>query len=121
MFKVHQGATVLPVTLESPDYAFGNATMPAISASATRDASGRVHLSLANADPNRSFPVTVKLAGIEAKAISGRVLTAPSINAHNTFDSPDTVSPKDFDDATLKGDMLEVNLPGKSVVVIELR
>jgi alpha-N-arabinofuranosidase len=121
MYKVHQGGTFLPVTLDSPPYGFGNGTIPAISASATRDNAGRVHLSIANADPNRSFTLNVKLAGLTPTSVSGRVLTAPSITAHNTFDAPDAVSPKDFDGAKLRGGQLEVSLPSKSVAVIALR
>jgi alpha-N-arabinofuranosidase len=95
--------------------------MAALSASATRSADGAIHLSVANADPNRSFVLSVTLAGIAAKSASGRMLTAPSMTAHNTFDAPDTVRPTTFDGATLKGDVLELRLPSKSVVVVDLR
>lgn len=121
MYKVHQGATFLPIALESPDYVFGRETIPAVSASATRDPAGRVHLSLVNTDPHTSFVLSVALAGIAPASISGRVLTASSMNAHNTFDAPDAVSPKAFDGATLKGKTLEVRLPAGSVVVVELQ
>ncbi|MEJ1971041.1 MAG: alpha-L-arabinofuranosidase C-terminal domain-containing protein [Lacunisphaera sp.] len=38
MFKVHQGAMCLALTLTTPDYAFGGEKIPAVSASASRDA-----------------------------------------------------------------------------------
>ena len=42
MYKVHQNATLLPLTLESDNYAYGDATLPAISATASRDGNGRI-------------------------------------------------------------------------------
>jgi alpha-N-arabinofuranosidase len=121
MFKAHQGGTSLPVDLRSPAYVFGGETIDALSASATRSADGSVHVSIANADPHRSFALAAKLVGISPASVAGRVLTAPAINAHNTFDAPDAVRPAAFDSALLKGDRLELLVPAKSVVVLELR
>lgn len=93
-----------------------------VSASATRAADdSAVHLSLANTSPAQSVTLTVKLAGVASKAVTGRVLTAPAMNAHNTFAAPDAVQPAAFDGASLKGDTLEVKLPAKSVVVLALK
>jgi alpha-N-arabinofuranosidase len=122
MFKVHQGGTLLPVDLQSPDYAFGKGKIPLVSASATRAADkSAVHLSLANTSPSQAVTVTVTLAGVAPKTVAGRVLTAPTINAHNTFAAPDAVRPVPFEGASLKGDSLEVKLPAKSVVILTLK
>ena len=48
------------------------------------------------------------------------MLTAPAINAINTFDQPTTVQPQPFAGATLTTDGLAVTLPAKSVVVLTL-
>jgi alpha-N-arabinofuranosidase len=122
MFKVHQGGTFLPVELQSPDYAFGPEKIPMVSASATRAADGSaVHLSLANTSPAQALTVSVKLAGLAPKTVAGRVLTAPAINAPNTFAAPNAVQPAAFEGATVKGDTLEVKLPARSVVVLALK
>ena len=121
MFKVHQGATSLAIDLKSPDYAVGEGKIPAVSASASRDAAGKVHLSLANTNPNASVSVTCTLAGVAAKSVSGTVLTAAAMNAHNTFAAPEAVKPAAFTGAKLAGESLSVTLPAKSVVVLELR
>ena len=122
MFKVHQGGTVLPVDVVSPDYAFGDQKIPAVSASATRTADGKaVYFSLANAHPRAAVTLTVSLAGYSPSAVTGRVLTAPAMNAYNTFAAPDAVMPAPFGGASLKGGTLEVRLRPKSVVVLELR
>jgi len=60
----------------------------------------------------------VRIAGAKAKKLSGRVLTAPGMNAHNTFNDPDAVKPADFSAmmATERG--FSVTLPPKSVVLV---
>ena len=50
-----------------------------------------------------------------------QVLTAPEMNAHNTFDQPDAVHPAVFHGATLKGNRLDITLPPKSVVVLSVK
>ncbi len=93
-----------------------------LSASATRAADGSaVHLSLANTSPAQAVTLTVKLAGVSPRSVAGRVLTAPEMNTHNTFEAPNSVQPAAFSGASIKGDTLEVNLPAKSVVVLALK
>jgi alpha-N-arabinofuranosidase len=122
MFKVHQGGTFLPVELQSPDYTFKDEKIPMVSASATQAADkSAVHLSLANTSPTQAATLSVKLAGIAPASVTGRILTAPAMNAHNTFPAPNAVQPAAFDGASIKGDMLEVKLPARSVVILTLK
>jgi alpha-L-arabinofuranosidase len=122
MLKVHQGGTFLPVELQAPDYVFGQEKIPMLSASATRAADGSaIHLSLANTSPAQALTLTVKLVGLTPKSVGGRILTATEMTAHNTFEAKDAVQPAAFGGATVKGDMLEVKLPAKAVVVLALR
>jgi alpha-N-arabinofuranosidase len=111
---------LLPLQLTSPDYAVGENKIPAVSASASRDAAGKIHVSLVNADPSHAIQIACKLTGVSATGVSGRILTAPAVNSHNTFAAPDVVKPAAFTGATLGGDTLSVALPAKSVVVLEL-
>jgi len=122
MFKVHQGGTFLPVDVASPDYVFGDQRIPAVSASATRAADGKtVHLSLVNSNPGQAITLKVGISGPAPTSATGRLLTAPTMQAHNTFDAPDAVRPVAFTALTLAAGVLEVKLPAKSVAIIELR
>ncbi|HZB46261.1 MAG TPA: alpha-N-arabinofuranosidase [Pyrinomonadaceae bacterium] len=121
MYKAHQGATFIPVELVAPEYKHGGPAVPSLHASASRDAGGRLHLSVVNLDPNRPAQVSLKVAGASAKNVKGRVLTAPAMNTVNTFDRPDAVKPAPFTAFELKGDQLTLNLPSKSVVVLEIQ
>ena len=121
MYKPFQDATVLPVEIKSPWYNKDQWVMPAVSASAVRDKAGVVHVALANLDPNRAHNVTATLSGVSASGVSGQVLTAPAMNALNSFDAPATVAPAPFSGARLDGGTLVVDLPPKSVVMLDLR
>jgi alpha-L-arabinofuranosidase len=120
MYKVHHDATMLPLTLESPDYVMGNEQLPAISASASKDQAGLVHLSLVNIDPNREVRVEVELKGKSSGKITGRLLTSEKMDSHNTFDRPGEVVPVDFEGARFRKGKLELTIPARSVVVIEV-
>jgi len=121
MYKVHQDATYLPVEVASPPYVFGDVSMPAVSATASRDTTGKVHLSLVNVDPHRPAQLVVHIPGLSAARVDGRVLTAAAMDAHNSFDQPDVVKPARFTGAKLERNDLTLILPVQSVVVLELR
>jgi alpha-N-arabinofuranosidase len=121
MYKVHQDATLLPTDLHCAPYEHGGESIPAISASASRDASGRVHLSLCNLNPGRAMSIPCELQGMKLTRVTGRVLTAEAINAHNTFDHRELVKPVAFEGMTLAGNTLQVDMPAKSVVVLEMQ
>ena len=120
MYKPWQDATQLPFELKAPQYRLGETSVPAVHGSAVRGKDGHVYVALSNLDPNRAADVSASLSGLDASAVSGRVLTADAITAHNTFDQPGRVEPVQFDGASLDGNRLTVALPAKSLVVLRL-
>lgn len=121
LYKVHQDATLLPLTLQTENYELNGQKIPAITASASKDKEGVIHISLTNADPHRDLTVNCKINGTDFSEISGRILTAPELNAHNTFDKPQTIQPADFKGAKLAHHQVVVKLPAKSIVVLTLK
>jgi alpha-N-arabinofuranosidase len=120
MFRVHQGAKLLNLDLRCEDYTFNTKKIPAISASASVDKDGKVHISLANLNPNKPVTITCPLIGDSFKKVTGEVLTASEMNSYNSFENPETVKPVAFNGFTLKDGVLSINMPSKSVVVLEL-
>ena len=120
LYKVHQDATLLPLALTSDAYTYGDTAIPAISATASRDSAGRVHVSLSNSDPHTDHTVTCTLRGINVGRMSGRILTAVNMDTHNTFDEPGRVQPALFNGASLDGDQLTIQMPAKSVVTLAI-
>jgi alpha-N-arabinofuranosidase len=121
LYKPWQGATSLPIQVTSPWYHKDEVAVPAVSASAVRDTAGQVHVALVNLDPNRAMPVTVSLAGLQATQASGRIITGTAMDAHNSFDAPDVVTPQPFTGAQVTGGNLTLTVPAKSVLVLDLR
>lgn len=122
MFKVHQDATYLPMDLICEKVTVrDNREVPMISASASRDAKGAIHITLANVDIDKSNNLSINIDNTTIKNVSGRILTSASINDHNTFDNPEKVKPESFTGAKLEKGKLNVILPPKSIVVLELK
>lgn len=120
MFTTHHDATLLPTDLTCGDYAFESNKIPGLSVSASRDKAGKIHVTLCNLNPNAAQDMTCELQRAKPGKISGRVLTAETIQAHNTFDKPETVKPASFSDFKMSEGGFSVKLPAKSVVVLEL-
>jgi alpha-L-arabinofuranosidase len=121
MYKVHQGATSIPVQLASPEYRVGQAAIPSLHASASKDAAGAYHVSIVNLDATRAAQVTMKVAGATPATVTGRILTAAAMDAINAFDKPPAVAPAPFTAFQAQGGQVTLTLPSKSVVVLELR
>ena len=121
MYTVHHDALMLPVSVQSTQYAVGADSLPAISASASRDRNGSTHISLVNIDAHQARKVNIDIHGILCSSVTGRILTSEKVQDHNTFDQPDHVRPAEFRDALLDGSELHVTLPPVSVVVLTLR
>jgi alpha-N-arabinofuranosidase len=120
MFRVHQEAQMLNTDLRCEDYVLGDRKIPAISASASLDKENKIHISLANLNPNKEITLTCPVIGEVYKTVSGEVLTANEMNAYNTFEKPEAVKPAPFNGYKLKEGTLTVTMPPKSVVVLEL-
>lgn len=122
MYNVHQGATYLPLELQcSQMQVRDNRTLPLVSATASRNQSGVIHVSLTNVSLDKSQDVTLNFDQLKAKKVTGRILTADKISAYNTYDNGNLVAPAVFNGAKLKKGALMVKLPAKSIVVLELK
>jgi len=120
LYKVHQDAKYLPIQISSPDYIVGSKKIPAVNVSASQNAAGKVHISLVNLDLHNNITITTSLAGIKWQTVTGQILTSANITDVNTFDTPGKIAIQNFNGAKKQGSSLVVNLPPKSVVVLEI-
>ena len=121
LYKVHHEATLLPLKLTGVSYEKDGRRIDAISVSASRDASGKIHITLVNCDPNKEQTVECDLGKTDVKNMTGKILTSAKISDHNTFENPNHVTVKDFKGAKINNSALSVQLPSKSVVMLELK
>ncbi|MFN3313000.1 MAG: alpha-N-arabinofuranosidase [Hyphomonas sp.] len=118
MYKPFQGAESLPVTYDAPAYSYGDRSIPAVSVSAARTPDGKLVVALVNADASASH--TVDLSTLGASELDGRILSADTMDAHNTFSAPEAVTPQPY---TLdrNGQARVAVLPPRSIVVLKSR
>jgi alpha-L-arabinofuranosidase len=121
MYKPFQDAASLPIDIKTGIYEYDQWSVPQVSASAAKTKDGSIVIGLANLDPHKTANISAVIAGAQVKDAKGEVLTANSMDAHNTFENPDAVHPVAFDGAKLAGNTLSVTLPAKSVVVLRLQ
>jgi alpha-L-arabinofuranosidase len=120
LYKVHQDARWVRTSVEAPDYVMGNEKLQALNCSASMDSAGRMHLSLCNIDPKNGQTVSCSFVKFTPVRASGQIITAPVMNAHNTFEKPHVVEPKAFAGMRVQGEQVDVALPPMSVVVLEV-
>ena len=121
MYKVHQDATFLPLELTCSDIEHNGKKIPSVSVTATKDASGLIHISLANIDLAKDQKIKIDLQGAKAGQVSGTILTSKNIADFNSFDKPNTVEPKEFKGAKLNKGVLEIDMPAKAIVSLTLK
>ncbi|WP_412465616.1 alpha-N-arabinofuranosidase [Pedobacter sp. KLB.chiD] len=121
LYKVHQDARYLPISFTSPDYVVGDQKIPALNVSASQDANGAIHISLVNLDPNKKIALSTVLDGLKWNSVTGQILTSAKLTDVNTFNDLNKVHNAKFTGAKKSGNLLKVELPAQSVVVLELK
>jgi alpha-N-arabinofuranosidase len=112
---------MLPIELTTNDYALAGDKVPGLSASASRDAKGVIHISVVNIDAKQNQSITVNLKGAKAANVTGQILTSGKLSDHNTFDKPEAIKPNKFSGFKASGDNLSITIPAFSVVVLEVK
>jgi len=121
LYRPHMDATLLPTHLESEMVEAGSVKMEALNVSSSLSDDGTVNIAIANINPEKAIDLAVSLRGTNAKDVSGRYLTAPELNSHNSFEQKEVVSIKDFKDFKWSKDVLNVKVPAKSVIVLRVK
>ena len=119
MYVPFQDATFVPVTFDAGTYTHGSIALPRVDALAAR---GQGRHALARPHEHRSEAprgVRHSVHGNHGEGL-GETVTGPAIDSVNTFEAPNTVSPKPIT-ATIAGDRLLVTLAPRSVTVLAVR
>ncbi|NLW59494.1 MAG: alpha-N-arabinofuranosidase [Firmicutes bacterium] len=122
LYQVHQDAVLLDYQLDCEDYELNGEKIPVLSASVSQDDAGRVNVTLCNLHATERVNLEGRFNSAEHKLerVAGMVLTAPQVNAHNTFEEPDRVKPAVFAGAQLNEKGFTVTLPAASVLRLSL-
>ena len=122
MYKVHQDATYLPLDLTCEKMNVrDNRTVPMVSATASKNKNGVIHISLSNVDADNAQEITVNLPDVNAKKAIGEILTSANLTDYNSFEKPNIVKPASFKEVKINKGIMKVKLPAKSIVTLELQ
>ena len=122
MYTVHHDATLLPSVVESENYSFDTESISNLSTTSSKDADGKIHITISNLNPNKGTSVTCELRGTQkVDFVKGNIITGERINSYNDFDKKEEVTLKDFGNVKVKGNVVTVNMPSKSIVMVELK
>lgn len=122
MYKVHQDATYLPIDLTCEKINVrDNRTVPMVSATASKNKDGVIHISLSNVDADEAQEITINLGDTKAKKAIGEILTASKLTDYNSFEKPNIVKPAPFKEVKINKGTMKVKLPAKSIVTLELQ
>jgi alpha-N-arabinofuranosidase len=119
MYVPFQDATFIPVNFDAGSYAYGGVTLPRVDAIAAKGKDGKTWVAITNIDPEKPATFDLSAAGLKAGKAVGQTLTAAKITSANTFDKPNTVSPKPV---TVKasGGHFAITVAPASVTVVSL-
>jgi len=95
-------------------------TLPSLHASASLNQAGRLNLSIANLDPEKTLETVCEIRGIDFTKAQAQILASSAINAHNTFEKPGQIAPRAHECSINQG-RVSLKLPPHSVCVIELK
>lgn len=120
MMQPHKGARLLFHELESPAMSLppsadGPASVPALSVSTSRTKK-RLCITVANQSYSEEIPLSVEVREATIVTLAGRMLTAPSAAAENSFESPKVVCPVRLN-LTAEGSTFHHVLPPHSFAV----
>lgn len=121
MYNVHQGANLVPLNVVGNDYTFEGQVLPAISASASKDSTGAIHISLVNIDPVHAQKITLTLDSEKFSAASAKMLSSKKLQDHNSFAEPEKIKPYAFNGFSVSRGTISISLPPTSVVVLALK
>ncbi len=117
LFMHHQENELLQSDLQGVS---DSESIPALQASASVDQDGLIHVTVVNPCLDDEQPLTIDLSGHCAENVTAEILTG-MMDAHNTFDEPETVHDAAFNSYTLTENGVSLTLPPVSVVHLAIR
>ncbi len=120
MYKSHQGGKSVRVAAQSESVEFGKGGKVFRVAGSASVKDRNLVVTLVHTHASEPLEIDVRLKGGQGEGTGRIVLTNESLNAHNTFESPEVVMPKPMP-FEAKGGTLRCTLPPASVTRLDVR
>lgn len=119
MYVPFQDAIRLPINFDKGKYKAGNIDLPRVDAIAAKGKDGNIYVAITNIDANNPASVDLEFTGHSILSVNGETLYASSIDAINTFEQPNNVSPKTIN-TNVSGSNISVAVQPQSVTVLAI-
>ena len=121
MYKHHQDAELLESFIETKEIGLVDEfKVPNLTESVSLGKDGKIHATVTNLSATESYEIGLSLTDTEIKSIKGEIVGG-EIHLHNTFENPDVVTVKAFDDIRLEGKSEgRLTIPASSVLHLEI-
>lgn len=119
MYTAHHDAQLLPIEFESPLYSYKDQTLPAVSASASKDEKGALHVSLVNIDSNKGNEVVINVNDFGVDDVTATIITSKKLQDHNTFENTSNIKIEPFRRFKLEKGIVKLTIPPFSVIMLE--
>ena len=120
MYNCHQDAELLDSYVETVDIGLEDEYMvPNLNESVSLGTDGKIHITMNNLSVDRDYEIEGQLTETEVLDVKGTVLMN-EMHAHNTFEQPEVVKPKEFDGCRVVDNRLVFTIPACSVLHLEV-
>ena len=77
--------------------------------------------SLVNVDMNKAHKITLDFQKMKQNKTTANILTSAKVQDHNSFENPNKIVVKEYEDFKFKKGILELEVPAFSVIVFEIK
>lgn len=121
MYNVHQDATYIPLTYKAEEFVSPSGRpMPQLSVTASRNADGRINVSIVNPMLDKEQTITLDFEEYKPENVKGEILKSKNINDYNDFGKAPIVAPAQFDGFKAKKGLVTVTVPAASIINLTL-
>ncbi len=120
MYKHHQDGELLDSYIETETIGLEDQyKVPNLTESVSVDKEGRIHITLCNLSCEKDYEIRTLVADKAVAAVKGEIVTG-EMHEKNTFEDPEKVTVKPFDQVKVEGTELSFTIPACSVLHLEL-
>jgi len=120
MYKHHQDAELLDSFVETERVGLEeNNMVPNLTESVSLGTDGKIHITMTNLSIDKDYEIDGTVSDTEITSVKGEIVGG-EIHLHNTFESPETVTVKNFDAVSFNGGEIKFTIPASSVLHLEL-
>lgn len=121
LYQPHMDALLLPTYQKGPEYEFNGKYQNALSTSASKGNDGTINITIVNIDPTNDISLDCDVIGLSAKTVTGTYISSEKFNDYNSFEHPEVVGIKELNGIKLSKGKINVTLPARSVVLLQVK